>query len=352
VDDAALFLENRLNQFSSKAVALYGFVGLPGAVAGGVRESAAVYGFHYLDGRGVFGLARSHGIGVQGDGGDAGVKGVSYLGPGVWGTTDASFEDENAVGIRAGTAFPSQTALDVRGTSTFSERATFNGVETAISAVSAGAVGAIVGSNAGTGPALVGTSGSETSPAASLENSGGGPALAGISTGATSAAATFENVGAGDGVVVASKGATAAGVRATNSGGGYGIVGSGSGARGDGVRGTNTAGGHGVVGMASGAKTAVLGRNTGLGHGVLGHNSAVKAAVAGRNTGKGDGVRGQSTEGRGGSFAGKAAALRLVPSAAPDHPAEGLAGDLFVDSTRRLWFCKRGGKNSLWVELA
>ena len=40
---------------------------------------------------------------------------------------------------------------------------------------------------------------------------------------------------------------------------------------------------------------------------------------------------------------------KLVPSAATVHPASGQMGDLFVDKTGRLWFCKGG---TLWKQLA
>ncbi|WP_183094429.1 hypothetical protein [Nocardioides stalactiti] len=52
---------------------------------------------------------------------------------------------------------------------------------------------------------------------------------------------------------------------------------------------------------------------------------------------------------RGGTFDGSAAAARLVPRTATTHPANGLAGDLFVDASKRLWFCKGG---QVWVQLA
>jgi hypothetical protein len=54
------------------------------------------------------------------------------------------------------------------------------------------------------------------------------------------------------------------------------------------------------------------------------------------------GVSGQSTTGRGGVFKGKVAHLRLPPSNAATHPNAGQPGDLFVDSSYRLWFCKGG----------
>jgi len=53
--------------------------------------------------------------------------------------------------------------------------------------------------------------------------------------------------------------------------------------------------------------------------------------------------------GRGGLFTGGKAQVRLVPGTAGTHPSGGSAGDLYVDSAHRLWFCKGSGK---WVQLA
>ena len=65
--------------------------------------------------------------------------------------------------------------------------------------------------------------------------------------------------------------------------------------------------------------------------------------------GNGDGVYGDSALGRGGHFRGKKAQVKLEPSAAATHPASGQRGDLFVDKSGRLWFCKGG---TTWVKLA
>ncbi len=54
------------------------------------------------------------------------------------------------------------------------------------------------------------------------------------------------------------------------------------------------------------------------------------------------GVYGAAPAGRGVIAAGGAAQLRLMPSSAATHPASGLAGDLFVDSSHHLWFCLGG----------
>lgn len=61
------------------------------------------------------------------------------------------------------------------------------------------------------------------------------------------------------------------------------------------------------------------------------------------------GVRGISTKGRGGVFKGGVAQLRLSPSTATSHPTSGAIGDLFVDSSGRLWFCKGA---TTWKQIA
>ena len=108
---------------------------------------------------------------------------------------------------------------------------------------------------------------------------------------------------------------------------------------------------------------AVLGRTRGPGVGVYGQslNAAGSAGVLGdgslkgvwaRHTGTnaaGAAVYGESAAGRGASFGGKRAQLRLRPSSATTHPASGQAGDFFVDSAARLWFCKGG---TVWRQLA
>jgi hypothetical protein len=52
---------------------------------------------------------------------------------------------------------------------------------------------------------------------------------------------------------------------------------------------------------------------------------------------------------RGAVVQGGKAQLRLIPSSAVSHPATGLAGDLFMDSSHRLWVCKGG---AAWRQIA
>lgn len=61
------------------------------------------------------------------------------------------------------------------------------------------------------------------------------------------------------------------------------------------------------------------------------------------------GVRGTSPAGRGGIFKGGTAQMKLIPSSSATHPASGDRGDLFVDASGRLWFCKG---SATWKQLA
>ncbi len=128
---------------------------------------------------------------------------------------------------------------------------------------------------------------------------------------------------------------------------------------GSGVNGSSTSG-SGVVGISEAtARPAVQGWNNGGNTGVQGysggdvpppnspantgvHGSADKDATA-------IGVRGASSTGRGALFSGALANVRLAPSSSATHPTSGQQGDLFVDASSSLWFCKGG---TTWVKLA
>jgi hypothetical protein len=77
-----------------------------------------------------------------------------------------------------------------------------------------------------------------------------------------------------------------------------------------------------------------------------------QSAVYGSTEGQGAGVEGRSIGGRGGQFAGKRAQVRLIPSTVNTKPTAGKRGDLFVDSTGRLWYCKTTSSPTGWVQLA
>jgi hypothetical protein len=96
----------------------------------------------------------------------------------------------------------------------------------------------------------------------------------------------------------------------------------------------------GVYGAATTEGPGVRGRGT-IGVEGLGA-TGVRAA--------GNGGPGISASGmRGGLFAGNVAQLQLQPSGLASHPARGEPGDLFVDASHRLWFCKGGTR---WRQVA
>jgi hypothetical protein len=166
----------------------------------------------------------------------------------------------------------------------------------------------------------------------------------------------------GDAVTYGVYGEGATGV-AGHSTSNVGVSGISDAAAGYGVYGHNTGNGYGVYGTASAygvygeGATGVAGHSTSnvgvsgisdaaTGYGVFGRG-ATGVHANGDNTGV-YGV-GLSGAGRGGVFGGIAAPLQLLPASASTHPTSGFTGDLFVDSTARLWFCKGG---TTWVELA
>lgn len=95
--------------------------------------------------------------------------------------------------------------------------------------------------------------------------------------------------------------------------------------------------GMAAIGWARSKGTGVVGISTN------GQNFPTASVPA--NTG----VYGKAATGRGGVFAGGKAQLRLVPSAAATHPLSGVLGDLFLDKSGRLWFCKSG---THWKQIA
>jgi hypothetical protein len=134
---------------------------------------------------------------------------------------------------------------------------------------------------------------------------------------------------------------TTVGLAIAASASGAGVLGIRSSASGAGaVSIQSSVSGSGAVGISS--------SNSGAGPGVRG-TSGFGTGVAGISSG-GAGIVGASTHNRGGLFSGGPAQVQLVPSkTAKTHPTSGKAGDLFVDKSKRLWFCK-GGTN--WKQLA
>lgn len=211
---------------------------------------------------------------------------------------------------------------------------------------------------------------------------GAGTANTGLSSSNTESTLTVKNAGLGHGVV---------GDASNPNGSGYGVFGTGGkgagvagGTRGNGpgvrayaepgaggsalqaltLEGNNSSPtisahqigvGHGVyshIENASNASRALYGRTAGVGHAVLGSilNAQSAAAAAKATTqGSGPGLEALSAKGVGATFEGKTAQVQLVPSSDSSHPSSGDPGQLFVDSAKRLWFC-RGANN--WHQLA
>jgi hypothetical protein len=165
---------------------------------------------------------------------------------------------------------------------------------------------------------------------------------------------TFACYASGLGIGVYGTSPSGLGVRG-NSASGYGLYGESS--SGTAVWGGSSSG-TGVRGVSSSSTLpAVVGRsgfNTGV-QGYSGSNSVPAGRAKTGVHGHADedtasvGVRGTSLAGRGGVFRGATAPLRLVASPSATHPASGQRGDLFVDASGRLWFCKGG---TTWKLLA
>jgi hypothetical protein len=131
------------------------------------------------------------------------------------------------------------------------------------------------------------------------------------------------------GVASSPDGIGVAGRAVNNSSEGMGVYGEAQGPDGVGVRGVAPS--IGVYATAIGpGSTGVSGD---------GHRYGVSGFCSDLN---GFGVDGAAPYGggRGGQFSGMAAQVRLLPSTASTHPHSGKAGDLFVDASHRLWFCK------------
>jgi hypothetical protein len=110
--------------------------------------------------------------------------------------------------------------------------------------------------------------------------------------------------------------------------------------------------GNAITGQNSGNQPTASFAQTGTGRAFqasVTNSSNTQEAIVGLTNGSGSAVVGSATNnGRGGTFRGKKAQINLTPSADANHPTSGAAGDLFVDASNRLWFCK-GGTN--WAKV-
>jgi hypothetical protein len=151
-------------------------------------------------------------------------------------------------------------------------------------------------------------------------------------------------------ITTTTPGDTSVGVRGQNDG---------TGRAGFGVWGSQAGSGVGVYGAAP-TGVGVFGSSAhGIGVRAKSRSIAVQAqgqngiAVAASSGGSRPTVRAVNTgTGRGGVFAGHAAQVQLTPGGRRTHPVRGSRGDLYADSSGRLWFCKRSGARATWKQIA
>jgi len=151
----------------------------------------------------------------------------------------------------------------------------------------------------------------------------------------------------------------AAGTKAANGlfgfsqvGGSAGVVGFAASQAADGVLGRSQGSGAGVHGLGTDNTRAMIAESTGTQQALwakITSNTNTRDSIRSETAGSGSGIYASSVNGAGGKFQGKTAQVVMVPSTASSHPASGTAGALFVDSSKRLWFCK-GGSN--WQQIA
>jgi hypothetical protein len=354
-----------------------GVVGLahnPANYAAGIRghhdgpdKGIGVYGSQAGAGWGGY-FTSAGGIGVNTDGGtgigvDAGgVTGVLARGrPGVasvglqaigaTGVVAESNADTDGIGVSS-TAFTSVIATGSNGS---------GGIGVTASGETAGmATGLTVGVQASGLTGIIAT-GSDAAVFGSISGGANGAAVHGLvnatSPGPDSAGVLGANAGTnGNGC----------GVRGAHAGGGAGgeflsATGPGVVTQGAvGLRATGTRSGiQASTDSTSANAVAIRGEITSVSPpagsaGVLGKNNGSGTAsvgVRGVHAGTGNGVNGTSAGGRGGVFQGGAAQLRLQPSTHPTHPTAGLSGDLFLDSSKRLWLCVKGGSKAVWKQI-
>jgi hypothetical protein len=109
-------------------------------------------------------------------------------------------------------------------------------------------------------------------------------------------------------------------------------------------------------GLAVGAGPAVEGTVWGTGPAVVASivvPSNSQPAVAASTAGTGPALQGTATgtSGRGAVLAGGAAQAQFVPGSSSSHPSSGQAGDFYVDSSARLWFCTVTGSPATWKQI-
>lgn len=277
-------------------------------------------------GIGVWGLQAGSGWGVYGS--SSGGIGVNAAGGTGTGVNAAGATGVVATGATVGLDASGPTAVDAKGgtvgvaaTGPTAVTATGSAVGvTATGSTAVGATGTAVGVQA-SGPVAVAAVGTTTGLAASGPT---GVSATGTATGLTAvgprAISATASGSSGVALLANSDGVTAT-IHATNAGSGPALV-------------ALSGGGSGTAGTGA----------------VLGDSRAV-SGVTGLSTAAA-GVAGHSKNSRGGIFSGGAAQLKLVPGSLASHPVSGEQGDIYLDSSGNLWFCKHGGVHATWKLIA
>jgi hypothetical protein len=251
---------------------------------------------------GVFGFGGGTSPGVLGTGNGIGVEGVG--GPGVQGTADG-FGLVGVQGTNPGTVL-GNSMFPAQGIGVLAEC-----------------------TDGGAGPPAA------ASVALSARNDGNGIGVKATSAGGIAIMGEISSAASAWPVVYGTTNGSGPALKAGQSGTGYGTY----------SQITNTANTQpAVFGGTNGTGPAVRGAQTGKsGNAVVGKvSSSSNASPAILGTG--------SSIGRGGQFSGGAAPVRLLPGGT--RPTSGQTGDLFVDSSGHLHYCKAGGPTASWVQLA
>lgn len=109
----------------------------------------------------------------------------------------------------------------------------------------------------------------------------------------------------------------------------------------------------GNTGVLANAPTAVSATSSASsGHAFVGTAASSQPGALMTNNGSGVGLQVTAKTGRGATFKGGAAQIRLLPGPRSSHPTGGSRGDLYADTSGRLWYCKVGGSTATWHQIA
>jgi hypothetical protein len=224
-------------------------------------------------------------------------------------------------------------------------------------ATSVGGIGVNAASQAGTGVAASGATGVsasgtdigvEASGPTAVEANGGDVGIAASGQTAVSA----QGQGTSGVAVTAQAHSSASTIEASNTGGGQAVTATAVGGLAA-VHAVNSGVGAALHAEAkSGTQAAVRANNLGTGSALSARAGGGQPAIQAFNSEKGTALSAASAKGRGALFTGSVAQIRLTPAARATHPTSGERGDLFVDKSGRLWFCKAGGSHAKWVQIA